>query len=68
MVGTIGADRSGVIQFADIEIESFRIASELYKPDGNGLTYTGSNGTIVTRNTGHADGLNYVNLQMINKI
>jgi len=49
-------------------VKGFSFDSETFKPSGNGLTYTGSNGTVVTRNTSTLDPINYYNLTAIQKV
>ena len=64
-VGKFTYQNSG---YLDGDVFNFTINGELFKPSGNGLTYKGSNGTVVTRNTSALDPVNYVNQTLIQKI
>ena len=56
------------VSYYNLEVFNFTINTETFKPDGNGLTYEVSNGTVVTRNTSHSGALDYINHELIQNI
>ena len=56
-------------QYCDQNIINFSLNDETFSlNEGNGATFTGSNGTVGTCLTGHSGDLNYINQEMIQDI